>query len=263
MAFTPAGDLSIRYSDPNTYEISNLVIPLASGGEATTPSSASFNDLLVGLSPYPEFSIYSPDHTRVVAIDESAFHVIDVQAEREITTIPVEGGVDGAATAIFSAGGEHLVVISYVNPDNMDDYTCNVQIYSLPNGTLLSQYTLPAPPLALSPDETKAAVNLASNNIGDQSDLVIIDLNTGLASPALSLLEAPKPVTNCLNDGRDVSDVGFMTDGYLGLTSLQWLPDNSGVVVALSAFGDGAGGDAGFCAFNNSRLRLYSVGSGG
>ena len=34
MGFTPAGDLSIRYNDPETYASINLLIPLASGGEA-------------------------------------------------------------------------------------------------------------------------------------------------------------------------------------------------------------------------------------
>jgi hypothetical protein len=33
MGFTPAGDLSIRYNDPDTYESVNLLIPLASGGQ--------------------------------------------------------------------------------------------------------------------------------------------------------------------------------------------------------------------------------------
>lgn len=260
MAFTPQGDLSIRYSDPYTYESSNLVIPLASGGEATTTTSAHYNELLAGLSPYPEFSFYSPDHTRVAAMSETGFHIIDVQAESEIVQIPVEGALDGGVFVSFSADGERVYVIQLVNPENMDDFASNLLIYSLPDGALLKQYSLPYLPTAISPDETKAAAQLYSSNVGERSELLIVDLDTGLPSAASNLLEEPRPVLNCLNDGRDVSDVGFMTRGYLALIGLHWLPDSSGMVATLSAGGDGAAGDAGVCFFNYSRLRIYSVG---
>ena len=92
-----------------------MLIPLASGGEATTETSASYNALLAEYSDYPEFSVYSPDHTRVVAVGATSFHVLDVQAETEIVEIPVEGSTDYAA-ASFSADGKRLEVIHYNNP---------------------------------------------------------------------------------------------------------------------------------------------------
>ena len=94
LAFTPAGDLSIRSSDFQTQESFNTIIPLASGGAATTQSNAAYDAFLAQYSDYPAYSIYSPDHTRVVADGATSFYVLDVQAETEIAEIPVEGGTD-------------------------------------------------------------------------------------------------------------------------------------------------------------------------
>ncbi len=102
LAFTPTGDLNIRYNDFQTSESFNTIIPLASGGEAVTQSSASYDAFLAQYSDYPEYSTYSSDHTRVVAAGATSFHILDVQAETEIVEIPVEGGTD-SASASFSA----------------------------------------------------------------------------------------------------------------------------------------------------------------
>lgn len=258
MGFTPEGDLSIRYNDPDTYASMNLLIPLVSNGEAVTQTSATYDALLAEYTAYPEFSVYSADHTRVVASGETGFHILDVQTETELIEIPVEGGTDYALAA-FSADGERLEVVLANNPDDMDDLSATLLIYSLPDGALLQQYPLPSPAVWVSPDEAYAAVNLFSNNIGDLNELVVIDLETGRTSPASSLLEDPTPVTNCLNSGIDVSDVGYMTSGYLNMVSLHWLPDSSGLVLPLSYNGDGAQGSSGNCLFNYSRLRTYRI----
>ncbi len=257
LGFTPDGDLSIRYNDPDTYASFNLLIPMASGGEAVTQTSATYDALLAELTDYPEFSVYSADHTRVVAFGEASFHVLDVQSETEIVEIPVEGGTD-YALASFSADGERLDVVRANNPDDMDDLSSTLLIYSLPDGALLQQYPVPSSAIWVSPDEAYAAVNMYSNNVGDVNELVVIDLETGRTSPASNLLEDPAPVTNCLNNGNDVSDIGYMTSGYLNMVSLHWLPDSSGIVLPLSYNGEGAGGGS-ICIFNYSRLRTYRV----
>jgi hypothetical protein len=261
MGFTPAGDLSIRYNDPETYESFNLLIPLASGGEATTQTSATYDALLAEYSDYPEFSVYSPDHTRVVVAGGTSFHVLDAQAETEIIEIPVEGSTD-YALASFSANGEHLDVIHFNNPEDMTDFSSTLLIYSLPEGVLLKQYSVPSSAIWVSPDEAYAAVQLFSSNISERSELVVVDLESGLTSPVSNLLEAPAPVTTCLNSGNDVSDIGYMTSGYLSVASLHWLPDSSGVVLSLSYNGDGAEGSGSACIFNYSRLRTYRVEDG-
>jgi hypothetical protein len=132
-------------------------------------------------------------------------------------------------------------------------------IYSLPDGALLQQYSVPSSAVWVSPDEAYAAVQLFSSDISERSELVVMDLGSGLTSPASNLLEDPAPVTTCLNNGNDVSDIGYMTSGYLNMASLQWLPDSSGVVLSLSYNGDGAEGSGSVCIFNYSRLRTYRV----
>ncbi len=150
LAFTPAGDLSIRYSDFQTQESFNTIIPLASGGAATTQSNAAYDAFLAQYSDYPEYSIYSPDHTRVVADGATSFYVLDVQAETEIAEIPVEGGTDSAGAA-FSADGERLEVTRYHDSADPNDHPATLLVYSLPDGVLLKQYELPSSSFWLSP----------------------------------------------------------------------------------------------------------------
>lgn len=258
MGFTPAGDLSIRYNDSETYESTNLLIPMANDGVVTTQSTATYNALLAEYSDYPEFSVYSPDHTRVIAVGGTSLHVIDVQAETEIVEIPFEGNTD-YAQAFFSEDGEHLNVIRPNNPQDTNDFSATLLIYSLPDGKPLQQYQVPSSAVWVSPDGAYAAVQLFSNNISERSELIVLDLESGRTSPAQSLLEDPAPVTTCLNNGNNVSDIGYMTSGYLGMASLHWLPDSSGVVLSLSYNGDGAGSFDSSCIFNYSRLRTYAV----
>ncbi|MBZ0303945.1 MAG: hypothetical protein K8J31_29675 [Anaerolineae bacterium] len=258
MGFTPAGDLSIHYTNFDDSSTSTLLIPLASGGEATTETSASYNALLAEYSDYPDFSVYSPNHTRVVAAGETSFHVLDVQTETEIVEIPVEGSTDSAA-ASFSADGERLEVVHYQSMDSVSDHSATLLIYSLPDGALLKQYSLPSSPVWISPDEAYAAVSLWSNNVGDVNELVVINLETGLTSPAVSLNEDPAPVATCLNNGHDVRDVNFMTSGRFSFPDLHWLTDSSSLIVPLSYNGEGAAGSGSLCIFNYSRLRTYRV----
>jgi hypothetical protein len=255
LGFTPADDLSIRYNDLETYASYNLLIPLASGGEAVTQTSATYDALLSAISEYPDFSVYSPDHTRVVVTGGASFHVLDVQAESEIVEIPVEGGADNAL-ALFPADGERLDVIRLNNPDDMNDFSSTLLIYSLPDGALLNQYEVPSPDVWVSPDETYAVIHLYSNEGFERSELVVMDLESGLISPVSNLLEDPAPVLTCRNNGRDVSDLDFMSTGNLALTSLHWLPDTSGIILSLSYGGEGSSGG---CDFNYSRLRTYSI----
>jgi hypothetical protein len=259
MGFTPAGDLSIRYNDPDTYESVSLLIPLAGGGEATLRRSDSYNALLASTALYPEFSVYSPDHTRVVTFGPDSLHVLDVQAETEVIEIPVEGGTD-YVQASFSADGQRLHVITLNAPQDLNDFSSTLLVFNLPDGALLRRYVLPSSAVWVSPDEAYAAVQLFSNDVTERSELMVIDLESGLASSPSNLLQAPAPVITCLNTGHNVSDLGYMTRGYMTLANLQWLPDSSGLLVSLSYDGDGAeGGSGSACIFNYSRLRTYRV----
>jgi hypothetical protein len=257
LAVTPEGDLSIRYNDPDTYESINLVIPLATDGEATTIKSDSYNALMAIMSEYPEFSTYSSDHTQVVASGGTSLHVVDVQAESEIVEIELEGSANNAFTS-FSADGTALYVTRLTNPDDYDDYSATLYIYNLPDGELLAEYEVPSFLVWVSPDGKYAAAQVGSSNIGDRDDLYVTELESGRTSPAQTLLEEPHPVTTCLNTGADMTDVNFMTSGIFSNAGLQWLPDSSGLLLSLSYGGEAAGAGTP-CYFNYSRLRNYIV----
>lgn len=254
MAFTPQGDLSIRYTDIETYESFNLLLPLDSGGDATIESSADYDAFLAGFSDYPEFSIYSPDHTRVIANGDTSFHILDVQTQTEIVNIPFPDGQE-FPLALFSADGERLEVTYFNNPDDPDDHASTLLIYSLPDGSLLDQYQVPSPALWISPDGVYAALNLYSNNIGDQNELVVMNLETGATSLASNLNKAPARVTTCLNSGLDTSDVDLTNDGRFNMPNLHWLPDSSSLLLPLSYGGDRTR----TCVFDYSRLRRYQI----
>lgn len=260
LAFTPEGDLSIRYTDGQTFESFNLLIPLASGGEPATEADAGYDTFLAEYSDYPDFSVYSQNHTRVVAVDAISFHVLDVQTQTEIVEIPIEGGTDGA-WVLFSADGERLEVTNINNLDDPDDYASTLFLYSLPDGELLGQYQVPSPAVWVSPDGRYAAANLFSNNVGDLNELVVIELETGLISLSSNLDEVPTTVSTCLNNGNNVSDIGYMTDGRFSFPGMHWLPDSSSLLLPLSYRGDMARTGS-VCIFNYSRLRAYQVEKG-
>lgn len=259
LAVTPDGDLSIRYNDPDTYESINLLIPLATGGEATTVNSASYNAFMATMSEYPEFSIYSMDHTQVVASSATSLHVIDVQAETEVVEIEVS---TDTAVPFFSTDGTALYVTELTNPDDYDDYSATLFIYSLPDGALLAQYEVPSFLVWVSPDGKYAAGEIGSSNVGERSDLFVIELESGRVSPMQTLLEEPHRVLTCLNRETDMTDVDFMTSGLFRNAGLQWLPDSSGLLLPLSYGGESTGG-SNPCYFNYSRLRSYAVEAAG
>ena len=190
-------------------------------------------------------------------VQRSSLHVVNVQAESEVVEIELDGSADNAFPS-FSADGTALHVTRLTNPDDYDDYSATLFIYSLPDGELLSQYEVPSFIVWVSPDGKYAAAEIGSSNIGERSDLLVVELESGRVSPAQTLLEEPHKVTTCLNTGADMSDVDFMTSGMLTNSGLQWLLDSSGLLLPLSYGGEAAGG-ANICYFNYSRLRSYVV----
>ena len=252
LGLTPSGDLSLRYSDNETAASTNIIIPITSGGEVTTSTEPSYDDLLAEYSEYPDYSIYSPDHTKVIAVGATSFYVIDIQTETEIAEIPVEDTTD-SATAAFSENGEHLYIIHYNSEDTIDS---TLFIYDIVTASLLGEYQVPSSAIWVSPDEKYVAANLYSFNIGDVNELIILDLETGLISPAVNLNEEPAPVTKCLNNGNDMSDVDFRTTGRFSFSEVNWSPDNSSISIALSY---GSAMTSTGCIYDYSRLRTYTI----
>ena len=256
LAFTPDGDLSIRYIDPDTYESSSIVISLADG-DAEITFSEGYNTLLSSISEYPESSVYNADHTRVAVASGSSIHILDVQEESEVVEIEVEGGTDYAFPS-FSADGSQLHLVVLNNPDDFEDNTAALFIYALPDGEQVAQYDLPSFSAWVSPNGQYAALILGSNNIGEREDLFVMELESGRISPALSLLEEPTRVLTCANRQSDLSDLNIMTDAYYTAVGIRWLQDSSGFLLPLSYGGDGLGGGE-LCLLDYSRLRSFAV----
>jgi hypothetical protein len=251
MGFTPDGLLDIRYYDIDKYDAFNLLISLDSNKPATTPSNESINTLLHSISEYPETTVYNLDHTRAAANGATGLHVLDLVAESELLEIPAEGESYFPFPS-FSQDGSQLYVATLNNPDATEDYTSVLKVYSLPDGKLLNTYDVPSPFLWVSPDG-QYAVAL----IKDEA-FALIELGTGSISDPVQFFEGESRVTKCVNDGRDVSDVDYITSGKLPLMGLSWFPDSAGFMTVHSYFGESAGGAAP-CYFNHSRLRSYTL----
>jgi hypothetical protein len=255
LGFLADGTLDIRYNDPDSYDMLNLRLDLASGA-AEQPSSEDFNTWVRRLTEYPEITVYNADHTMAVAIGETTLHILDLQAETELFQIEAEGEAYGYVPS-FSPDGASLYVGKFNNPEDMDDYSSTLSVYSLPGGDLLSTYNVPSALIRISPDGKFGAASIGDSQ-GNGDHLVMVELESGATSEPIPMFEPPAPVTTCLNSGNDVSDVDFTARGLLPLSGLSWLPDSSGFVTAHTYLGDAAGGGS-LCIFNYSRMRLYTV----
>lgn len=259
MTFTPDGALDIFYStytSPQTYDTRNLRLGIRTEAPADTrailPTLQALEELIPGFAGYPEATVYSADHTRAVAVEETRFTVIDLQAGEVLLTMAIPAGTYGSFPT-FTADGQLLAIARLNDPDDYNTLESTLTFYNLPGGEEVATIPVPTPYLWLSPDRRTAAALL------DTDTLIAIDLTSGNASQPLDIFERPTSVPRCLNNGQDVSDVGYTTRGDLYLMDLEWLPDSSGFLTINSYMGDGAQGSGSDCIFNYSRLRLYSV----
>lgn len=259
MAFTPDGALDIlysAYSAPQTYDIRNLRLGLRAEAPADTravlPTLPALEALIPGFAGYPEVTVYSADHTRAVVVEETRFTIIDLQAGEILLTMDIPAGTYGSFPA-FTGDGQLLAIARLNDRDDYNTLESTLTFYSLPGGEEVASIPVPTPYLWLSPDRRTAAALL------DSDTLIAIDLTSGNASQSLYIFERPTFIPRCLNNGQDISDVGFTTRGELYVMDLEWLPDSSGFLTVNSYMGDGAQGSGSDCIFNYSRLRLYSV----
>ncbi|MEO8392161.1 MAG: hypothetical protein ABI700_04130 [Chloroflexota bacterium] len=254
--FTSDNTLDLIYAEVQEYDTRNLRLTLdSSAPPADTrtflPTLANLNSLIPGFSGYPEATVYNADHTLAAVMDTPAFHIIDLKSGADMLQIDATPDTN-ASKAYFAADGQSLYIATFDHPDDTNDYSATLRSYSLPDGDLLQSYPVPSGLLYISPDGRYAAAEFGENEIA------IIELATGKTSPSISLSEAQHRVTQCVNSGKDTSDVDFTTSGNLYLMDLQWLPDDSGFFTVQSYLGEGAGGGS-FCAFDYSRLRRYTL----
>lgn len=261
IAFTPDGILNIFYNAGDDYDTFNVRIPVDFAASADTPPTLlnleTVNSLIPGYAGYLETTVYNADHTAAVIMDTFAYHVIDLQSGAEILKIDEPGGTDITFPS-FSQDGQRLYIARFTNPDDIDDYTGTLSIYSLPDGTLLQTYDVPSALLSVSPNEQYAAF-LIGSSMGGGDVLGVVELAAGAVSPTLPINEPSTRLLTCANDGRDMSGVDFTVSGSFSVMGLNWLPDSSGFYTVNSYGGESAQGGSP-CYFNYSRLRRYSVG---
>ncbi len=255
MAFIDDGVLQIIYADNETYAPHTIVLAL-DGAATTAGLDALLADLLPQYTEYPETTVYSADHTLAAVVGATELTVLDIATGQPLFTLPVEQEFN--AYPSFSPDGQTLYVPRLDNYDDMEDYASTLSAYSLPAGAPLSTAALPSPFAWVSPDGRYAAVQLGSND-GTSENLFVVDLASGSTTQPFPLYEPETKAMTCVNDGRSLSDVDFTKSGRLSLTSINWLPDSSGFVFTRSYGGEGAGGGRP-CAFNYSRLNVFTVG---
>lgn len=257
LALTPDETaLSIIYWDSETYLPHTLLIPLSNQPVEPLITETDLADLLLSVTEYPEASIFSQDHTFVATLGTESLVVFDLTSQTQIFSLPIEVESYNAYPT-FSKDNSRLYVAQFNDIEDMENYASTLSVYSLPDGELLSSFSVPSSFLFISPDERYAVIDHGAND-GSTRDLTLVELATGATSEAISLYEPSRPLAACANDGRDMSDVDFTVTGRLQLAGLNWLPDNSGFVYTRSYNGEAAGGGRP-CAFNTSRLNRIDL----
>lgn len=253
LSIAPDGTLNVHYTDAD-YQPFSLSVAADGSGTGQTHDVSSLSTY----SDYPEASVFNANGTQAVAIAENSVYVVDLQAGSAVLEIEIPGGNYNAFPQL-SADGSRLYLTQLNNPDDPTANASTMYVFSLPDGELVGEYSLPSFIAYVSPDGQLAALILPTNDASDD-ELVVMDLASGTYSDILDIYEPPRHATTCLNTGDDISDVDFTVSGKLFLMDLEWLPDSSGFLTVNSYSGEGAEGDNNWvCLFNYSRLRHYTV----
>lgn len=253
LGFTPDGALELIATNYDDETFARFQIDITSGDVTQDEEAdAALNTLLGQYSEYPVYlTIFSRDHQIAAVGDEVSLRVVDLTSDNVLFEVDTAIGISA-----FSPDGERLYISTVNEPDNMESFEGTLLVYSVPDGELLYSHDLPFSALFPSDDGRYVAVELASFE-GGKEQIAVIDVESGARSAELPISEAPRQVTTCRNDGRDVSDTDFRTSGHLSIIGLQWLADGSGFIT-LNSQGNQETNTG--CVLDYSRLRHYAVG---
>jgi len=248
--------LSIRFIENDTYMPRSLILSLGGDEPESFITDEALAELLLTVTEYPESAVYNADHTQAAITGADAVTVLDLTSGEAILSIPIEpDSYNGFPT--FSQNGEFLYVGAFDDTEDMTNYTSTLSVYRLPEGEFMTSYPVPSGFVTVSPDGRYAVAELGAND-GTSADLYLVDLTSGSVSDVIALYEPPRPLMNCTNDGRNMSDVDFTVSGNLNLAGLSWLPDSRGLLYTRSYGGEAAGGGK-VCTFNTSRLNRIDL----
>lgn len=256
MAFTPDGTLSIISSDQETYVLNRLLLPV-SGGDipGDLPDSEAIYNALLPYTEFPEYAIFSRDHTMAAATNADSMNVVSLITGELVLSVPVEMDSYNAFPT-FAPDNQSVYVAVLDDIDDIENYNATVSVYSLPDGDLLTSFTAPSPFLSISPDGTMAAALWGSSD-NQRSELWVFDTATGTISDTFSVYEARRPATTCTNDGSNIG-IDATVSGHFSVAGITWRPDSSGFLVTRSYYGEGMGRSTP-CTFNTSRLNVFDV----
>lgn len=256
-AFTPDGAVDIIYNDPDTYSAKSLRFSLDGSQPPASDNLLLTNDEITRLIPdftgYFETTTYNTDHTLAFVPDTTTLYIVDLKSGSILFTI------DGGETAYlarpyFSTNGQYLYVSMLINPDDMQDYSSTLVVYSLPDGAEVNTYSIPTYFNIISPDNRYAV------GVDSEETLMVVELETGAMSEPIIYSEPPRAPTICYNSGLAApTGVDFKTSGKLYVRDIVWLPDSSGFITVNTNQGLGSGGGR-TCIFDYSRMRVYTVG---
>jgi hypothetical protein len=152
--------IDILYKDSESYETMNLresrTSDTAVDSNAIILTYETVNEFAPDYSGYLETTTYNMDHTMAVVIDTPRFHVIDLLTGVEFFTIDDEDGHTFGTFLTFSPDGTQLHMVRFDEPENVDNLTATVTVYSLPGGEIIGTYAAPSGFVGISPNNELA-----------------------------------------------------------------------------------------------------------
>lgn len=251
LAFLADGSLELILEDTETAQNAIWTIDLQSG--ELTPNedkAAAVNALLDGYSEFVTFAIFSPNHVYAAPVTEDGIaSLVNIETGQEIVSVQMDGLTLPAA---FSSDNTRVYFSVPDDPEHAEE-SASVSVYRTSDGALLNNFVVPASVVHPNRDGSKLVLEHTSPH-SDFSEIAVMNPETGMISPFISIWEPQSRVLKCANNGRN-TDGDYTFSGALMLTGLLWLADDSGFVTVNSYGGDGVTN----CVFSYSRLRQYMV----
>jgi hypothetical protein len=167
---------------------------------------------------YFTYASYGPDRSLAALVDDPKRQIVvmDVASRSVEKRLDYPRDLD-VSYVQFSADGQHLYLIAFVDPDNELDDRVRFMIIDMADNTVRMDTELPASVLWVSPDEHYAVLDTL------EYVMVVVDLQTGVFSDPIDYLLSEAAVANC-----DTPDTGMIVMDVL------WLPDSSGFITLES-----------------------------
>ncbi len=246
----PDGNLRlILDGNINDLPVSYTINPQTGESIMNLEDDAQLGAFVREFTPYMEGLSFSADHRYLAAVDDDNTDVLDMESRSLLFTLPY------ATTSVgFDTSGRLYVVTS--GDAATTGFVLNV--YSLPDGTLIQSYLLPYGGIPY-PNADGRFVALETG--GDETLLGVLDTTTGIFSNMISQMMPPFTAGDCIVRDPVTDSALDLSAGRLWMRDLVWLPDGETFVTLSEYVGDGmTQGRENGCETTATRLRIYRVG---